>query len=162
MARRSCGKSILCYIERLKVQLLRKSQLLGIRPKGKLRILQNHYQDLGKSSEDDVFDEEWRQEVENKAEECSNMSHSVDGDLDGEIEQAEIARCLRSLKNNKTGGSDGLVGELMKYGGMRMIDLLRQLFSVVWHEEIVPPQWREGLIVNLRRGIRRIRVITGA
>ena len=24
-----------------------------------------------------------------------------------------------------------------------------QLFSVVWHEEIVPPQWREGLIVNL-------------
>ena len=23
------------------------------------------------------------------------------------------------------------------------------LHSVVWHAEIVPPQWREGLIVNL-------------
>ena len=23
------------------------------------------------------------------------------------------------------------------------------MFSVIWHEEIVPPQWREGLIVNL-------------
>ena len=30
-----------------------------------------------------------------------------------------------------------------------MIDLLQQLFAVVWREEYVPPQWREGLIVNL-------------
>ena len=30
-----------------------------------------------------------------------------------------------------------------------MVDLLQQLFSVIWHEEIVPPQCREGLIVNL-------------
>ena len=27
--------------------------------------------------------------------------------------------------------------------------LLEQLFSVVWREELVPRQWREGLIVNL-------------
>ena len=30
-----------------------------------------------------------------------------------------------------------------------MLDLLRQLFSVIWREEMGPPQWREGLIVNL-------------
>ena len=41
------------------------------------------------------------------------------------------------------------MGELLKYGGSGMVDLLQQLFSVIWHEEIVPPQWREGLIVNL-------------
>ena len=34
----------------------------------------------------------------------------------------------RKLKNNKTGGSDGLVGELLKYGGSGMVDLLQQLF----------------------------------
>ena len=33
------------------------------------------------------------------------------------FEPTKIARCLPSLKNNKTGGSDGLVGELLKYGG---------------------------------------------
>ena len=27
--------------------------------------------------------------------------------------------------------------------------LLHQLFSVIWREEIVPLQWREGLMVNL-------------
>ena len=30
-----------------------------------------------------------------------------------------------------------------------MVDLLHQLFKVVWHEETIPKQWREGLIVNL-------------
>ena len=41
----------------------------------------------------------------------SSMSNSFeDGVLDGEIELTEIARCLHSLRN-KTGGSDGLVGE---------------------------------------------------
>ena len=29
-----------------------------------------------------------------------------------------------------------------------MVNLLQLLFSVVWHEEVVPPQWRKGLIVN--------------
>ena len=57
--------------------------------------------------------------------------------------------CVRKLMNNKTGGSGGLVGELLKYSGSGMIDLLQQLFAVVWREEFVPPQWRVGLIVNL-------------
>ena len=30
-----------------------------------------------------------------------------------------------------------------------MVDLLHQLFYIVWHEENVPKQGREGLIVNL-------------
>ena len=30
-----------------------------------------------------------------------------------------------------------------------MVDLLEQLFSVIWQEEISPRQWREGLIVNI-------------
>ena len=30
-----------------------------------------------------------------------------------------------------------------------MVNLLHQLFSVVWHAVLVPPQWRQGLIVNL-------------
>ena len=30
-----------------------------------------------------------------------------------------------------------------------MIRLLHKLIQVVWSEELVPPKWREGLIVNL-------------
>ena len=53
------------------------------------------------------------------------------GVLDGEIEPAEVVRCLRSLKNNETGGGNGLEGALLKYGRMGMVDLSSQLFCVV-------------------------------
>ena len=118
--------------------------------KGKLEVLQKHYQHLGRVSVDSDFDDDWKEEVESKVEACGRMSGSCeDAFLDKGIEKAEIAKCLRKLKNSKTGGSDGLVGELLKYGGSGMVSLLEQLFSVVWHEEAVPRQWREGLIVNL-------------
>ena len=35
--------------------------------------------------------------------------------------------CIKKIKNNKTGGSDGLVGELLKYGGMGMVYSLEKL-----------------------------------
>ena len=45
------------------------------------------------------------------------MSESCEDDhLDMAIEKSEIVKCIRKLKNSKTGGSDGLVGELLKYG----------------------------------------------
>ena len=47
--------------------------------------------------------------------ECSSVSKAyVDRVLDMEIEREEITVCVW---NNKTGGSDGLVAELLKYGG---------------------------------------------
>ena len=63
--------------------------------------------------------------------------------LDRGISYAEIKKCPKSLQNNKTGGNDGLVGELFKYGGKGMANL------VVWTEESIPKQWRQGLIVSL-------------
>ena len=39
---------------------------------------------------------------------CVKMSF-----LDKEIEKGEIVKCIKKLKKNKTGGSDGLVGELL-------------------------------------------------
>ena len=38
-----------------------------------------------------------------------------------EIEKAEIGKCIFKLKNSKTGGNHGLVGELLKYGGLGMV-----------------------------------------
>ena len=37
-----------------------------------------------------------------------------------------------------------------------MVDLLHQLFKVVWHEETIPKQWREGPIANLfKKGYKK-------
>ena len=118
--------------------------------RGKLEVLQRHYQQLGKLSLDSNFDAEWKEEVESNMSRYDSMSELCEYEfLDKEIEKGETVKCIRKLKNNKTGGSDVLVGELLKYGGSGMVYLLEQLFSVIWHEETVPKQWREGLIVNI-------------
>ena len=116
-----------------------------------MEVLQKHYQHLGKISVDSDFDANWKKEDESKVSSYGSMSESCE-DVDIAIEKGDS---IRNLKNNETGESDGLVGELLKYGGSGMVCLLEQLFSVVWHEETVPRQWREGLIVNLFKKVGR-------
>ena len=117
--------------------------------KGKLEVLKTNYRHLGSCSVESSFDDSWKEEVDEPVSECSSVSKACEDSVLGtEIEKEEIAVCVRKLNKNKTGGSDGLVGELLKYSGLGMIDLLQQLFAV-WREEFVPPQLREDLIVNL-------------
>ena len=107
--------------------------------RGKLEVLQKHYQLLSKMSVDSEFDANWKREFEDSVDGYSSLSEEAgDAFLDKEVEKGDIAKCVRKHKNNNTGSSDGIVGELLKYGGSGMVDLLEQLFSVVWQEEIVP------------------------
>ena len=74
--------------------------------------------------------------------EYNAMSRSQkDKVLDRGISFEEIKKCSESLKNNETGGNDGLVGELFKYDGNGMANLLKVLYEVVWTEEGIPKQW---------------------
>ena len=96
--------------------------------RGKLEVL---LQLLSKMSVDSEFDADWKEEIEDSVSGYTSLSGDAgDNFLDKEIETGEIAKCVRKLKNNKTGGSDGIVGELLKYSGSGMVDLLEQLFSV--------------------------------
>ena len=53
-----------------------------------------------------------------------HLNSQKDKILDRGISYAEIEKCSISLKNNKTGGNDGLVGKLFKYWGNGMANLL--------------------------------------
>lgn len=64
-------------------------------------------------------------------------SHS-NGMLDQPITWAEVSHVAKLIKNNKSAGSDGIVRELIKYGGKPMCD-----------NEYAPSYWRDGLIVGL-------------
>ena len=53
----------------------------------------------------------------------------------------EIAKCVRNIFKNKTGGSDEIVEKLLKYGGFGMVHLLKQLLLVIYiyiWQDIVP------------------------
>ena len=63
----------------------------------------------------------------------SNVSEwNEDEVLNQVMDRNERAQCLRKIKNNKTGGSDGFVGELLKYGGERMVLFIREVFKVLF------------------------------
>ena len=56
---------------------------------------------------------------------------------------------MKSIKNKKTCGTDGIAGELIKYGGSGMSTMLRELFQLIWESECIPERWGEGMIVSL-------------
>ena len=56
---------------------------------------------------------------------------------------------MKSLRNRKASGSDGIAGELIKYGGNGMIMMLKELFQLIWDSEYIPERWGEGMIVSL-------------
>ena len=93
--------------------------------KGKLEVLKRYYQQLGTVVLIQLLMIVGRRKCVNFPTVC------VENVLDREIDLEEIALCVRKFKNNN-GGSDGLVGELLKYGGSGMVELLKQLFTVIW------------------------------
>ena len=66
--------------------------------KGKLEVLQKHYQHFGRVSVDSDFDDDWKEEVESKVEVCGRMSWSCeDAFLDKGIETVKCLRIIRQV-----------------------------------------------------------------
>ena len=86
--------------------------------RGKLEVLKRHYRHLGTRSVDTAFDDSWKEEMDKKVCEFSNLPADC---LENKEVDLEEMLCIRKLRNNKTGGSDGLVGELLKYGWSGMV-----------------------------------------
>ncbi|XP_065570261.1 uncharacterized protein LOC136033440 [Artemia franciscana] len=69
---------------------------------------------------------------------------------------SEIGHAVKRLKNNKAAGICGLNSELLKYGGPAILLFLHTLFSTIWQTDIIPEDWRKGVMIPLwkRKGSR--------
>ena len=68
------------------------------------RYYTSHYERLGKVSEGSDFDDDWKEEVEDRVNNCKCASELFEDEvLDKIMDRNEIAQCLRKIKNNKTG-----------------------------------------------------------
>ena len=79
----------------------------------------------------------------------SSQDPHSNGMLDQLITLAEVSNVVKAIKNNKSAGSDCILGELIKYGGKPMCKMLLMLFNLVWDNEGAPSYCREGLILSL-------------
>ena len=73
------------------------------------------------------FDDSLKEEVSHLVKDYEAMSfrdsHSNEV-LDQPLTLAEVSQLVKAIKNNKSAGSDGIVGKLIKYGGKPMCEML--------------------------------------
>jgi hypothetical protein len=66
-----------------------------------------------------------------------------------ELTVKDIKKAMRNLKNNKEAGTDGILPELIKYGGNKLLNRIYELVRQIWEEERIPEEWKETITVPI-------------
>ena len=61
--------------------------------------------------------------------------------LEQPINLAAVNYVVKAIKNDKSAGSDGIVGKLIKHGGNTRCEMLLTLFDLAWNNEYIPAYW---------------------
>ena len=61
----------------------------------------------------------------------------------------EVGNAIKNLKNHKSPGSDGIPGELLKFGGGATVNKLYELIVNIWNQEEVPQEWKNARIISI-------------
>ncbi|XP_061884956.1 uncharacterized protein LOC133635724 [Entelurus aequoreus] len=65
---------------------------------------------------------------------------------------SEVLAAIRSLKNNKTPGPDGIPAEILKQGGYLCTRAIFHYIADIWKRGAVPQQWRDANVVTIYKG----------
>ena len=121
----------------------------------------HHYARLGEPSPPDTndFDAVHMQHVHAQVALYAVRSfdpRNADPALDAVPSRDEIAGCVEKLRKHKAGTEEGIVNEMLKYGGPATLDMLAGFVETLWTTEMVPGHWRAGDIVNIfKKGDRK-------
>ena len=63
--------------------------------------------------------------------------------------KAEITKAIKSIKNGKAAGPDGIPPEALKADPTVSAEMLQPLLQKIWEEELVPNDWKLGYMVKL-------------
>lgn len=58
----------------------------------------------------------------------------------------EIDLAISKMKKYKAPGPDNIKAELIRYGGVTLLDELEHLYKQIWEEEKLPEGWKKGII----------------
>ena len=114
-----------------KIELLRDSNNKRVSNiNDKIYVLKEHYHKLGREKHVEFFEYDWKIHVQSRIREYKRLSVDITHEhLDRDISALEIEYVMKSLRNRKASGSDGIAGELIKYGGNGMIMMLKNQFN---------------------------------
>ncbi|CAM4561369.1 unnamed protein product [Leuciscus chuanchicus] len=72
-------------------------------------------------------------------------------ELDDPPRFSEVLAAVRSLKDNKSTGPDGIPAEALKKGGYLLTKNLHQLIQIIWAQKTVPQGWKDSHIVTIHK-----------
>ena len=64
------------------------------------------------------------------------------------INQEEVRKSIKNLKNGKACGTDGIVSEMLKAGGQQVILFLTKLFNRIF-ESGIPSEWAKAIVIPI-------------
>lgn len=60
----------------------------------------------------------------------------------------EVMDAIKTMKNNKSAGPEGIPAEILKKGGPDLLKHIHTVLFKIWEEEEIPAQLRDALIVS--------------
>jgi hypothetical protein len=71
----------------------------------------------------------------------------------------EVRIAIAKLKKYKSPGSDQIPAELIQAGGEILTSAIHKLINSVWNKEELPDQWKEPIIVPVKKKVIKLTVI---
>lgn len=108
--------------------------------------------------EEEKIGERWKEFFEdllNKSTEEAEQREKLRNEEEGEDvyppTENEFRELVKNLKNHKSAGENGVVAELIKYGGDELRKRLYELIVEVWNSEEMPEEWAKAVIIPLHK-----------
>ena len=101
-----------------------------------LEVLAKHWEELGKSR-NSLSPEQEPELVHESSDMCQ------------EIGWEEVVKVLKMLKRGKAPGPDGILNEMLIYGGSRIVETLRCMFNVMRRSQVYPQDWKSSFVIPL-------------
>lgn len=82
-----------------------------------------------------------------------NNSQSVNNiDNSCELQYSDVEKAISLLANNKTSGSDKVIAEQIKHGGLMLYSALFDILKTVWSKQQMPAAWKQINVTPLYKG----------
>ena len=107
---------------------------------------------LNGAQRDSKFDDGFARRVLSELKERSCGDDGRIHELDAVITWDEVLTAVSTLADGKTGGDDGLVGELVRRAGVAFATAITNLFNHIWKHGVWPEDWRKAYMIPLYKG----------
>ena len=67
-------------------------------------------------------------------------------ELNSEITEVEVLKCLSKLKLNKACSSDMILNAFLKFSKTKMLTVFTKFFNLVFSSGLIPNEWSQGII----------------